>query len=377
MKILYIHQYFKTPQEGGAIRSYHIAKDWIKNGHEVTMLTSKEGSKIENVNIEGINVIYLPVNHKNKHNFIRRIFAYFYFIYLAKKTIKNTSFDFAYITSTPLTVVYLAKYIHSLNKSFYFEVRDLWPEAPIQMGYLPVLKKYFYKLEKWAYDHALGIISLSKDMTSYIELKTNTPICTVTNFAETEFYSNSNPINEIFTIGYFGTFGKANGIDFIKNAIMSTKNSKIKWILCGEGALLNQLKSETSDCHHIQFYHQLNKDKIKELITSCDATLCSFSPFKVLESNSPNKFFDGLAAGKLSIINTDGWMNEALTQCKAGIYIPYHSSENFLQHIEPFLQDVNLLKLYQNNAFMLAKAYDKDKQLKHLHDFIFSSIRQK
>ena len=39
MKILYLHQYFKTPEEGGAIRSYHIAKEMIAKGYEVEMLS--------------------------------------------------------------------------------------------------------------------------------------------------------------------------------------------------------------------------------------------------------------------------------------------------------------------------------------------------
>lgn len=40
MNILYIHQYFKTPQEPGGTRSYWIAQELIKNGHAVTMITA-------------------------------------------------------------------------------------------------------------------------------------------------------------------------------------------------------------------------------------------------------------------------------------------------------------------------------------------------
>ena len=34
MKILYLHQYFLTPEQGGAIRSYHLAKALVDAGHD-------------------------------------------------------------------------------------------------------------------------------------------------------------------------------------------------------------------------------------------------------------------------------------------------------------------------------------------------------
>ena len=49
MKVLYIHQYFRTPDEGGAIRSYYLAKGMVDNGIEVELITS-HNKKYEEVN---------------------------------------------------------------------------------------------------------------------------------------------------------------------------------------------------------------------------------------------------------------------------------------------------------------------------------------
>ena len=54
MKILYIHQYFKTPSEGGAIRSWHIATGMVRAGHEVILITAHNHS-----NLIIKNIIYL------------------------------------------------------------------------------------------------------------------------------------------------------------------------------------------------------------------------------------------------------------------------------------------------------------------------------
>ena len=39
MNILYIHQYFNTPEEPGGTRSYWISQELIRRGHNVTMIT--------------------------------------------------------------------------------------------------------------------------------------------------------------------------------------------------------------------------------------------------------------------------------------------------------------------------------------------------
>ena len=42
MRIIYIHQYFKTPKEPGATRTYWISRALIEAGHEVTMITQNK-----------------------------------------------------------------------------------------------------------------------------------------------------------------------------------------------------------------------------------------------------------------------------------------------------------------------------------------------
>ncbi|MEQ9303264.1 MAG: glycosyltransferase WbuB, partial [Marinoscillum sp.] len=64
MRILYVHQYFKTPEEGGCLRSYHLAKGLVEAGHKVTMLTghSKHAGQQE---IAGIDVHYFKIPYSN------------------------------------------------------------------------------------------------------------------------------------------------------------------------------------------------------------------------------------------------------------------------------------------------------------------------
>ena len=40
MKIVYFYQYFSTPNGSWGTRVYEFAKEWVDQGHEVTVVTS-------------------------------------------------------------------------------------------------------------------------------------------------------------------------------------------------------------------------------------------------------------------------------------------------------------------------------------------------
>ena len=170
MKILYIHQYFLTPEQPGGTRSYWLAKELIKKGHSVTILTSsvKFDNKIHKVNIDGIDVIYIKEAYSQKMSFLKRIISFFSF--MVKSTfigLKQKNVDLVFATSTPLTIGVPALILKRIKKIPYvFEVRDLWPEVPIQMGGLNnlILKKIAIMLEKVIYKNSKHIIALSPGM---------------------------------------------------------------------------------------------------------------------------------------------------------------------------------------------------------------------
>ena len=106
-----------------------------------------------------------------------------------------------------------------------------------------------------------------------------------------------------------------------------------------------------------------------------DACLTSFLDFPVLATNSPNKFFDGLAAGKLSIVNTKGWLKELSESNECGIYIDAEKPEEFPDLILPFLENNELLREYQLNSKRLAKEkFSKDMLSNEMCNLILSEI---
>jgi glycosyltransferase involved in cell wall biosynthesis len=97
-----------------------------------------------------------------------------------------------------------------------------------------------------------------------------------------------------------------------------------------------------------------NRDGVSQILNVADAVFVSYKPLPVLETGSPNKFFDGLAAGKMIIVNFGGWiLKEIENHC--GIFVDPLRPEDFVKKITPFLKDVNLLRGFQENARTLAE----------------------
>ena len=123
MKLLYVHQYFQTPSDHGGTRSYWISRELVRQGHEVTMLTTsnKIDSKIERVSIDGVDVIYLKVPYSQNMSIFRRLLSFVNFMLKSTTvSLKEKDVDLVIATSTPLTIGFPALLVKKLKKSRFY-----------------------------------------------------------------------------------------------------------------------------------------------------------------------------------------------------------------------------------------------------------------
>lgn len=380
MRILIIHQYYKTPKTGGAIRSYHIARHLAKHGHQVEVITAYNDSGYFKEIHDNVTVHRLPVYYSNHLTFYSRIKAFVKYVWLSCRFLKTIEKpDLNYVISTPLTTGIIALYAKWRYKVPYiFEVGDLWPAAPIQLGVIKnvLLKNLAYWLEKKVYNNAKSIIGLSPDITKYIAQKTSTPTAVVTNFSDTAFFTptDSKPITDKFRIGYFGTVGLANRLEYLLDAAeVCVNNNQIEFIVMGGGAQYERIVDEAGrrSLSNIIFKKAADKDDVKIEMAKVDAVYVSFANVDVLSTGSPNKFFDGLAAGKLIILNFGGWLKDEVEEAQCGFSYDPHNPKQFLKELTPFLNNMGLIKAAQTNARELAvDQFSLEKQLVKLQEAI-------
>lgn len=390
MKVLILHQHFNTPEKGGAIRSYYLAKALAEAKIQTVVITSHNEKLYKKVEIEGIEVHYLPIAYENRFGFFARSVSFVKFVWgCVRLTGGISDVKLCYAISAPLTVGLAAIRIKKRFKiPFLFEVGDLWPDAPIQLGVVNnfFFKKALFQLEKLIYKEAQSVIALSPSIQSAIEKKVpGKRTYLIPNMADCDFFKPEvkNPVLENkfgvtgkFVVSYIGAIGLANGLDyFLECANASRKaNLPIHFLLCGEGASLDRLKRNVASMNlsNFSFIDFQSRKGVNEVMNVTDAAFICYKNVPILETGSPNKFFDGLAAGKLIIINFGGWIKNEITEAHCGIYVNPVSPTDFVKKISPFLSDEKLLKNFQEASRQLGERKYSRKILSKKFQEIFS-----
>lgn len=384
MRILYIHQYFITPKEPGGTRSYWISRKLIEHGHEVTMLTSsatvnKNATK-GNVNIDGIDVIYLNIPYHGSMPIKQRFIAFLKFALItSKRVLTSRDFDLIIATSTPLTVG-IPALVGQIFKGipYIFEVRDLWPEVPIQMGGLK--NKQAIKLAQWLeyqiYKRAKHIIALSPGMKDGVLSKgiPEDKVNMIPNMSKPDAFWPREKDNGLierlglqknsFKVTYFGALGLANGLDYILDAAEILKDERdIEFLFSGGGGAEQDFKNqcEERELTNVHFLGNFPMNILSEIVNLADVTLVTFMNLPILATNSPNKLFDSLSAGKPIIVNSNGWTKALVEENKCGLYTDPLDPSDLARKIH-YLKDRPQLcvEMGRNSRRLALEEYDQD-----------------
>ena len=390
MKILYIHQYFITPKEPGARRSYDFAKKLCENGHEVIMLTSNRSNdnwnKLEKKNIDGIEVVYIKNFYSSNMNKYQRILSFLKFMISSfNYARKLKGVDLVFATSTPITVIIPALYLKLRRKiPFVLELRDLWPEVPVEYGYLKskIIINLLHKFMNYSYRKADHIVTISEgikkllptDQTKVTSIPFGADITKFTLQNNSEWKQRNN-IEQSFICMYTGSLGVANNPFYLIEVAKYLKKKNYNDIfiaLLGEGGALADMiiQIKDSNLNNIKIFKPIAVNELNEVYASSQSGIVLFgSKGKTHRyTGSPNKFFDYIGAGLPILFNHEGPLKDQIEEYNCGLY-----SSSF----EPSVMAENIIKLYNDeklcsdmsmNARKLAEEkFDRDKLV---HKFV-------
>lgn len=334
MKILYIHQHFSLPSGGGGGRPYQFAKRLAESGHEVTMVCS--GKEAVDQHVDGFRVVRFAVPYQNSMGFTKRVKAFVDFMLRASAFSFRNRADVVFASSTPLTVAIpglIAKWRHRIP--FIFEVRDLWPKIPIEMGFLtnPILIRVARLLEKITYKNADHVVALSPGMKEgVLEVSPTTSVTVVPNASDIEIFNRSSHDRSAFrkendwpddvkVISYAGGFGTVYSLEWVVELAAQLRDEPIRFYLIGAGSDSEKLEKiaierglEPSEL----FLGRKPREEVAKHIAASDLVMSSMRLDQCLEAASLNKVFDGFAAGLPIITNHEGWLSELIVEEKAG-----------------------------------------------------------
>ena len=324
MQILYLHQFFITRAGVGGTRSYEFARRFVARGHRVRMVTAGDGhSTVDGIDVVGVPGAYSDYMSATASSDRERMLAFGRFAASATAAaLRGPRPDVIYATSPPLTIAVPALAAAARWRApLVFEVRDLWPEAPIQMGALasPRLQRQARSLEREAYRRARRVIALSPGIRDGV-IRAGVPpgkVVLVPNASDLDLFQPAPPA-ERFLVSYFGTMGEANDLTIALEA--ARRLPDMPFVLMGDGKRRAGWQSAAPP--NVEFPGPApDKQAVAALAARSGACLTFFKDVPVLATNSPNKLFDTFAAGRPAIVNMDGWMRQLVEDNDAGFYV--------------------------------------------------------
>ncbi|WLD59434.1 glycosyltransferase family 4 protein [Salinispirillum sp. LH 10-3-1] len=346
MKLIYLHQYFNTPEMSGGTRSYEMARRMVLAGHEVQMVTSyrEEDSRRRGwfqTEESGIKVHWYPVFYSNSMSFWQRVKAFISFAIAARRKAIELDGDVVFATSTPLTIALPAVPAARKKKiPMVFEVRDLWPEMPIAMGALknPLLRFAAHKLESWAYINSSAVVALSPGMKEGV-VRAGFPaekVAVIPNSSDNVEFKHDSSAAASFRaqrswlkdkplLVYTGTFGRVNGVAYMVELAKELKalKSDVCILLVGQGAERDAVIAAAKDAGvfevNLFVENAMPKKDIPALLSAATMASALFIDLPEMRPNSANKFFDALASGTPVFLNYGGWMHDLVVESNCGM----------------------------------------------------------
>ncbi|WP_339141595.1 glycosyltransferase family 4 protein [Pseudoalteromonas galatheae] len=384
MKVLYFHQHFSTPKGSTGIRSYEMATRLIKHGHTVTMVCGSYGGGETGLTgqfingrregkVDGIDIIEFDLAYSNKDGFVKRASTFLKFALKSIGIALTHKYDVVFATTTPLTAGIPGMFARWLRfKPFVFEVRDLWPELPKEMGVIknPIILSAMSVLEWCSYRSAHRCIGLSPGIVdgikkrgikaSKIELVPNG--CDLNIFAnETNAWRPEGVAESDLLAIFTGTHGMANGLDAGLDAAIELKKrnrNDIKLVFVGQGKLKEQLqlRAKVEQLDNVIFHDPINKAKLAELMKGADIGMQLLANVPAFYfGTSPNKFFDYISAGLPVLNNYPGWLAGMIKEHNCGYAVEPENPKAFADALEHAADNRSHLPEKGARAQMLAK----------------------
>ena len=323
-----------------------------------------------------------------------RLWAFIGFVWHAlRKGIVIEKPDVIIGTSTPLTAAWAASLIGKMRGvPWIFEVRDLWPDFPIQMGAIGPkwIQNRLKKLEKNLYNSASHVITLSPDMENHVR-KLGIPLGKITtllngtdiNLAEATTYDALVQLRKTYQLEdkqvvlYAGTFGRANAIPtLLESAKRLRHRNDIQFVFMGDGHYKPQIHEAAERFRNITVLPPVARHHIFQWFRLARVSLVSFIDLPVLKANSPAKFFDSLAVGTPVIVTNNGWTRSFVETHECGWYVPPENEVALVQRITQVVENPTAACQAGRNGYRIARSlFDRAQMTGPLEHILNHSVQ--
>ena len=353
MNILFIHQHFYPEPSGTAKPTYEMAKYFVKQGHNVKVITefpnrnfqsysNERGKPLKHEIINGIEVYRIKNIFKYSGNVTQRLLAYLWF------TVVSSIFGLKLVSKKKNQIIITIQAIPSaipgalLNLFFrqkhIFYCTDMMPDLGIVSGMLKnnLFINILHLFEKFTYKHCTAIFAVTQMMVDEIRKRTINPnVYVLSDWLDEGHYNLKKDLyvsmlEEKYKLRgkkvllYIGNIGFLQNIGVFVEIAKRMQNENVfsdyVIIIGGNGVQADMLKTKVKkyNLKNIKFIGIVDRDKVPSFLNLSSCLLMNFLDHPHLMLYRSSKIFDYIIAEKPVLVGARGELMKIVNENNIG-----------------------------------------------------------
>lgn len=356
MNILLINHYAGSPALGMEFRPWYLAREWRRLGHDVTIVASTE-SHVRHATVRPARDLAETTHDEQRYAWVRtpsyrrngarravNIVAFGAQLVRHAAALRTRYRPDAVIASSthPLDIVGAERIARPLGARLVYEVHDLWPLSPIELGGMSPAHP-FIRLLQWgenrAYARADRVVSMLPCAQPHMESHGMAPekwahVPNGVDVAEWESATAEPPAavaaavaaaraRGAFVVCYAGAHGIANELRTLVDAAAVLAGERVEVLCIGQGPERAALMAHATRVGApVTFLETIGKQQIPAALRLMDALYVGLQPQPLFRFGiSPNKLLDYMMAGR-PILQAITAGNDPVRDAQCGISVP-------------------------------------------------------
>lgn len=390
-RILFLTDNFPPEVNAPATRTLEHAREWVKKGYEVTVITCApnfpHGKVYEGYSnallskevIDGIKVFRVWTYIAANEGFLKRILDYISYAVMSFLTGMFIRTDVIVATSPQFFTAVAGRCLATVKfRPWVMEVRDLWPESIVAVGAMSEGKVYRFLewVEMSLYRSARKIMVVTDafkakiasrgiDASKIAVHKNGVILDLFTPRVKDAELLNQNPqLKGKKVFGYIGTHGMAHALAFILDCLPKAQAQlpQAHFLFIGEGAEKENLLAQAKrlSLTNVTFMPFVPKSKVVRYLSLMDVALVNLKKSDTFKTVIPSKIFEAAALQKPILLGLEGETKGIIESFNAGLCFEPENEGQFLSQCRALL-DGTQYNVHQQGCAKLAEAFNRKK----------------
>jgi glycosyltransferase involved in cell wall biosynthesis len=389
MRIAYVCHYFVPEPAAPAARVHEFARFWVRSGHHVDVVTTFPNHPLGRI----------PPDYAGRAwstewlDEIRVLRCWLYAVPnrgVGRRGLDHLSFMLTsvlfglprlrrvdvVIASSPTLFSAVSAWLMAKMRRvpFVLEVRDLWPEAIVDLGLMrrdSLSVRVLQGMAQFLYKQAARVVVVTDAFADRLAAQgvPRSKIAVIPNGADTRFFTPRQNdaaraelgLNGRFVVAYVGSHGLSHGLDAVLDA--AALQPEVTYLLVGDGADRERLLQERDrrGLRNVVMRPSVPKAEVPALYAAADACLVPLRDVPLFETFVPSKLFEVLAAGRPVIGAVRGEARQILERSGGALLVDPERGDQLATAVDRLRNDAALREKLATAGRRFAIAeYDRD-----------------